>query len=78
VEEECIGCGDCIERCQTRALSLNEDAIAVKKDELCIGCGLCISSCPTGALKLRPRKDAPVPPVDRNKLTEAMLSLKKE
>ncbi|MBN1374947.1 MAG: 4Fe-4S dicluster domain-containing protein [Dehalococcoidia bacterium] len=78
VEEECIGCGDCIERCQTKALSLNKDAVAVKKDELCIGCGLCISICPTGALKLQPRKDAPVPPADRNKLTEAMLSLEKE
>lgn len=75
-KEDCIGCGDCIERCQTKALSLNHDGIVVKKDELCIGCGLCINICPTEALKLQPRKDAAVPPSDRNKLAEAMLSLK--
>ena len=61
----CVGCGDCIARCQFGALSLAEDVCVVDHNR-CVGCGLCISSCLTGALRLehRPEEETAVPPAD--------------
>ncbi len=50
-EDECIACGDCIERCQMEALSLDNGVIRRDLDR-CIGCGLCVSTCPTKCLTL--------------------------
>ena len=72
-EEECIGCGDCVERCQVDALTI-EGEIVVRDIERCIGCGLCISACVTEALKLVPREKAPVPPSNQMELGAAMLA----
>jgi ferredoxin len=63
--EECIGCGECVERCQMEAISLDEDDRVVLAAERCIGCGLCVSTCPSGALTLERKPDdrqKPVPP----------------
>jgi ferredoxin len=54
--EECIGCGACIDRCQVKALELQDD-IAVVDRERCIGCGVCVMTCPVEALSLE-RKSA--------------------
>ncbi len=51
VAEDCVGCGDCIERCQMDALSLEEDVI-VHDERRCIGCGLCTTVCPSECLLL--------------------------
>ena len=72
-EDECSGCGTCIDRCQMGALSL-DGAMLVRKAERCIGCGLCISVCPTEALKLELRKGAAVPPYDQRELNAAMMA----
>ncbi len=72
-EDECSGCGTCIDRCQMDALSL-DGAMLVRKAERCIGCGLCISVCPTEALKLELRKGAAVPPHDQRELNAAMMA----
>ena len=72
-EDECSGCGTCIDRCQMDALSL-DGAMLVRKAECCIGCGLCISVCPTEALKLELRKGAAVPPHDQRELNAAMMA----
>jgi len=72
-EDECSGCGTCIDRCQMDALFLN-GAMLVRKAECCIGCGLCISVCPTEALKLELRKGAAVPPHDQRELNAAMMA----
>ena len=63
--EECIGCGDCIERCQFGALAVPED-ICVVDYAHCVGCGLCATVCPTDALCLerRPEGEVPPPPAD--------------
>lgn len=47
----CIGCGDCLDRCQMDALSL-VDEIAAPDEARCIGCGLCVTSCSTESLRL--------------------------
>jgi heterodisulfide reductase subunit A-like polyferredoxin len=59
----CMGCGDCVERCQFRALSLPDDVCVVDYAR-CVGCGVCASVCPTEALHLerRPQDEISVPP----------------
>jgi ferredoxin len=63
--EACIGCGDCLERCQFGALSVPDD-ICVVDYSRCVGCGLCATACPTEALYLerRPEGEVPLPPAD--------------
>lgn len=62
---ECTGCGVCVERCQVRAIILEEDVAAVARDK-CIGCGLCVSGCPVKAVSLERKSDAEMihPPDD--------------
>jgi ferredoxin/predicted transcriptional regulator len=49
-EENCIGCGNCAERCQMKAIVV-EDTAHIKA-ERCIGCGLCVTACDVDALRL--------------------------
>ncbi len=66
VEHElCIGCSDCIERCQFGALTL-QDQVPVVEYVRCMGCGSCAAACPTGALRLErlPQDRMPMLPVD--------------
>ena len=72
-EEKCMGCGDCIDRCQMEALSMQDDIVARDVDR-CIGCGLCISVCSTSALRMEPREQRPIPPQDRRELNMAMMA----
>lgn len=48
--EICSACGDCLQRCQMDAITVN-GASSVDQ-ERCIGCGLCVTSCSTGAMHL--------------------------
>lgn len=50
-EEDCIGCGTCVEICPMEAIDL-EDAVAVLHEEKCLGCGLCAYHCPESAIHL--------------------------
>ncbi len=61
--EECVGCGDCIDRCQMEALSLVDDLISVEAAR-CIGCGNCATVCPTECLVMVRRSGA-APPASR-------------
>jgi electron transport complex protein RnfB len=63
--EACIGCGDCLERCQFGALSLPEEICMVDISR-CVGCGLCATTCPADALRLeaRPEDEVVLPPAD--------------
>jgi ferredoxin len=71
LEDDCTGCGDCVERCQVNALELNDSIVSLKK-ERCIGCGLCVTTCPVEALTLKRRKEEIVPPNDVNNLMVAI------
>jgi electron transport complex protein RnfB len=78
-EDECIGCGECVERCQVKAIGMeDDDDKAVLVAGRCIGCGLCVSTCSTEALRLVPREDAPVPPRTLLELNVAMISSYKD
>jgi ferredoxin len=63
--EACIGCGDCVARCQFGALSVPDD-ICIVDEVRCVGCGVCATVCPTDALQLerRPEGEVPAPPAD--------------
>ncbi len=58
--EECIGCGDCVERCQFAALAVTDDVCQVNYGR-CVGCGVCALACPTGALSLERRSASETP-----------------
>jgi heterodisulfide reductase subunit A len=49
-EEDCIGCGHCVEVCPPEARLIDEQTGRVRITEaLCMGCGACAPACPTGA-----------------------------
>lgn len=49
-QEDCIGCGACVEACPNEVLALNDDLAVVEKGEDCIGCGICADECPVDAV----------------------------
>ncbi len=51
----CNGCETCVDICQMKAISVDDD-IAVVSDEKCIGCGLCVSNCPSEAILIVERE----------------------
>jgi len=53
-EEDCIACGDCVERCQVHAITQDVKGITILNRERCIGCGLCVIRCPSNAIELVP------------------------
>lgn len=61
--EICSGCGNCVERCQMEAMSL-ENGVSVLDEDRCIGCGLCVTTCSTESLLLvrKPVEDLPKVP----------------
>jgi Pyruvate/2-oxoacid:ferredoxin oxidoreductase delta subunit len=61
----CIGCGDCVARCQFGGLSVSDDSCHVELAR-CAGCGQCTMACSVGALNLvrLPDSDAVKPPAD--------------
>ncbi len=76
----CVGCGKCIGRCQTLALTRGEATLNGRQEKRpprldparCIGCGLCTPVCPSKALTLVPRKNKNRPPADRDDLNTAL------
>ena len=50
-EDECVGCGTCVDKCLVKAIELVDD-IANVDEKKCMGCGQCAYHCPTGAMKL--------------------------
>ena len=52
---DCTGCGVCVKKCQTDALTLDAEERSVLDRDRCIGCGLCIKTCPGKCLTLVPK-----------------------
>lgn len=50
-EEDCIGCGTCVDICPFDAIELNEGKSVVNYEK-CMGCGVCQTACPNGAAKI--------------------------
>ncbi len=58
-DDDCVGCGACIDRCWMEALKMESD-LAVPDANRCIGCGICRYVCPSDAMKLVRREKAPL------------------
>ena len=43
--EKCVGCGECIDGCQTQSLKRNIDGLS-RNDKICSRCGQCVTLCP--------------------------------
>jgi electron transport complex protein RnfB len=63
-EESCIACGNCEEKCQMEAITIDE--VAQVDLERCIGCGLCVPSCEVEAMRLEAKGEGDqwVPPAN--------------
>lgn len=64
IEDDCIGCGTCVEKCPMETIEL-VDATAVINEDKCIGCGVCAHHCPEKAIKLERTgsREVFIPPV---------------
>ncbi|RJR26695.1 MAG: 4Fe-4S dicluster domain-containing protein [Desulfobacteraceae bacterium] len=51
--EACVGCGECVERCPTEAMALNDEGKAEVDEKACFGCGVCARFCPSDAISLK-------------------------
>lgn len=74
-EEQCTGCGTCLEYCPMDAIKVNE--VHINK-ERCIGCGVCVSKCPSGAIFLRNKEKMIIPPENSDDLMKKIARKKKE
>ena len=52
IQENCKGCGICVELCPTRTLGLKRGKVVVLYPEKCIGCQLCDLRCPDFAISV--------------------------
>ncbi len=62
-EEDCIGCGTCVEKCPMEAIELEDETASIDVDR-CIGCGVCAYHCPEEAIHLKRtgQRDVFIPP----------------
>ena len=51
-KKRCNACGDCLEHCPAKAISLKSDKAYIDAEQ-CIGCGECILICPNKAVQIR-------------------------
>ena len=58
-EEKCIGCGDCILRCASNAISMIETKAYISSKK-CIGCGECILTCANRAIQIQWNASIPI------------------
>lgn len=51
-QDECTGCGSCVEECPVEAITLDDEAgVAVIDADECVDCGVCIDACPSEAIE---------------------------
>jgi electron transport complex protein RnfB len=76
-QDDCIGCGTCVERCNMDAIVL-DDAIARVLTERCIGCGACVPTCTSEAIRLIRKAEDVIPPLSTRDTYLAIMDKKAE
>ncbi len=65
----CTACGICAEKCQVRAVTMDEQrGCATINLDRCIGCGNCVARCPSDAMRLLKVEVEAVPPEEKTDL----------
>jgi ferredoxin len=56
-EDQCTGCGVCVDYCHVDAIAINDDSGVVEVIDLdiCIECHSCQQNCPEGAIRVYPQ-----------------------
>lgn len=49
---ECVACGNCVNACPVKALSIHKGLYAEVDAGLCVGCGKCELRCPAGVIDI--------------------------
>jgi Fe-S-cluster-containing hydrogenase component 2 len=49
VDDNCVGCGLCVESCPVEAIQLIDNKAVINK-EICIDCASCVDVCPLEAI----------------------------
>lgn len=71
-EQDCSGCGKCVQACPVEAMMLVPSAASAYKstkkaepdEDRCLGCGLCVRSCAKGLILLKPRDKKVLTPLN--------------
>ncbi len=73
----CIGCGNCEERCNLNAITIESDIAQVNLDR-CIGCGTCVSTCTQEAISLKKKDKEILPPRNTGQKMKMIMDKKAE
>jgi len=71
-EDDCNGCGKCVQACPVESMTLvsANDPHKPKRqkakinEEICLGCGVCVRVCAKNSLSLKSRSERVITPVD--------------
>jgi ferredoxin len=71
-DDQCTGCGKCVEICPVEAMTLISANQPTKKrlklakllGDSCLGCGICVTACPKDAIRLQSRPERVIPPLN--------------
>jgi Na+-translocating ferredoxin:NAD+ oxidoreductase RNF subunit RnfB len=68
IDDECTGCGLCVDRCPVDAITVSRNQAEVSYD-LCLGCGVCAFVCPSEAMRLEKRnQNMFIPPANADEM----------
>jgi uncharacterized protein len=76
-KKKCVGCGECVDHCAHKAISLKEGKAGIDSEK-CVGCGECILICPNGAIDVQWNADIPIFQKKMAEYTWAVLKGKRE
>ena len=50
-QDECSGCGICVDACPSCVIELVNDVASVENEDACTACATCMEECPMGAIE---------------------------